>query len=367
MTNKKPDGIIYAEYTNNKHMINAQGIVQNNQTATDFIRIQKQYPEKTCILSKDEERALVEEYVEIVRSKDGNPILDITADTLKSKKIRKYLNMPPGVERDNMYYNIPVKLKFKKSEQEFREQLVLHNLQMVASIARSKCQYTRDFDNMYARGLYGLVYAANKFNPFIPVMTIDRNYVKPKRGRGRPRKDEVIPPVKKIPKIDPETGKIEYVKFNTYAQSWVFKYILEEFGEKSIEIDNNSVSIDQFIKPTGNKNSTQTLENFIDDSISPDYVKTPSVIEQLSAIDGEEIYGKIKEYIISTNELSSNEKNVLLGMFYNDEKQGDIAKRLSISSQAVATNRHSGLLKLKRHMENELKITSGNDVSPNIV
>ena len=63
------------------------------------------------------------------------------------------------------------------------------------------------------------------------------------------------------------------------------------------------------------------MENFIDDSISPDYVKTPSVIDQLSAIDGEEIYGKIKEYIISTNELSSNEKNVLLGMFYNDEKQ----------------------------------------------
>lgn len=367
MTNKKPNGIIYAEYTNNRHMINAQGIVQNNQTATDFIRIQKQYPEKTRILSKDEERALVEEYVEIVRNKDGIPILDITADTLKSRKIQKYLNMPPGIERDNMYYTIPVKLKFKKSEQEFREKLVLHNLQMVASIAKSKCQYTRDFDNMYARGLYGLVYAANKFNPFIPVLTLDKNYVKPKRGRGRPRKDEVAPPSKKIPKIDPETGKIEYVKFNTYAQSWVFKYILSEFGENSIRIDNNSVSINQFVKPTGNKSSTQTLENFIDDSISPDYTKTASVMEQLSAIDGEEIYGKVKDYIISTNELSSNEKNVLLGMFYNDEKQGDIAKRLSISSQAVAINRHNGLLKLKRHMENKLKITSGNDVSQNLI
>ncbi len=340
-------------------MINTQGIVQNNQTASDFIRIQKQYPEKTRILSKEEERSLVEEYVEIERNKNGDPILDITPETLKSRKIQKYINMQPGIERDNMYYTIPVKLKFKKSEKEFRDQLVLHNLQMVASIAKSKCQYTRDFDNMYAKGLYGLVYAANKFNPFIPIM-------KTKRGPGRPSKNNNSN-LRKVPVIDPATGKPEYVKFNTYAQSWVFKYIMEEFGDKSIKIDNNSVSLDQLVKPSGNKNSTQTLENFIDDSISPDYSKPTSIIDELSAIDSEEIYGKVKEYIITTNELSSNEKNVLIGMFFNNEKQSEIAKKLSLSSQAVAINRHNGLLKLKRHMENKLKITSGSDVSQNLI
>ena len=81
----------------------------------------------------------------------------------------------------------------RNNREEISRLLILHNTRLVFWVAKKYYSKTNDFDELLAKGFYGLVEAAGKFDI----------------NRG--------------------------TKFSTYATSWIKKEILKEFSTKEIK------------------------------------------------------------------------------------------------------------------------------------
>lgn len=313
-------------------MINTRGIIQNNKTASDFIRTQRKYNKVYKILNKREEREMIERYVRLVLDENGNLI-----------------------------YNEDFECKFEwiGDETELRLKLAMHNLQAVTQISTKHCQDTRDYDNMYAKGLYGLTRAANEFHPF-KIITKTIGYNIDENGKKVP--------IREI-KYD-EHGNYGFIKFNTFAQFWIFKYVMDEFYEKSVVIDNNSISLNEIVKGF-HENKSLTLENFVHDYISPDIAPAKTVAQEVSSNEMTDLYNSIHNYIKTSDELSTLEKNILEETFYGEydyvRNDGSMkTKRLSsvlkIPQQTILTEQTSALNKLNVYLKEEYGLESLSDI-----
>jgi DNA-directed RNA polymerase specialized sigma subunit len=322
-------------------MINTKGIIQNNKTASDFIRKQRKFNKVYKILSKEEERAMVERYARIKLDENGNPI---------------YRTEPsaPGLHDD-----FECEFEWIGDETELRLKLVMHNLQAVTRISSKHCQDTRDYDDMYAKGLYGLTRAANEFHPFkLITKTVGTKEVD---GKKVPVKEVVLD----------KDGKPDFIKFNTFAQFWIFKYVMDEFYAKSIPIDNNSVSLNELVKMHGDTAKNFTLENYIQDNLSPEVSPQKTVSDEVSSAEASSLYESIHNYIKTTNDISSLEKRILEETFYgNDEyikKDGTanikkLSTLLKIPQQSVIESQTSAFMKLKDYLYEEYGISSLSDI-----
>lgn len=313
-------------------MINTRGIIQNNKTASDFIRTQRKYNKVYKILNKKEEREMIERYVRLVLDENGKPI-----------------------------YNKDFECEFEwiGDETELRLKLAMHNLQAVTQISTKHCQDTRDYDNMYAKGLYGLTRAANEFHPF-KLITKTIGYNVSENGKKVPIREV---------KYD-EHGNYGFIKFNTFAQFWIFKYVMDEFYEKSVDIDNNSISLNEIVKGF-HENKSLTLENFVNDYISPDIAPIKTVSQEVSSNEMSDLYNSMHNYIKTSDELSILEKNILEETFYGEydyvRNDGSInVKRLSsvlkIPQQTILTEQISALNKLKGYLKEEYGLESLSDI-----
>lgn len=237
-------------------------------------------------------------------------------------------------------------------ERELRDRLALHNIQIVYSIAKRYCQHTRDFDDMIARGMYGLTYAANTFNLYRQAVVPDRTdplfFTDRKNCRKKPKFDKDGNPV--------------YVKFITYATHWVFKWIMDEFSGLGIQLDNNSFSMNAGAFTKTHDESDTTMENFLNDRIIPELEDTSEITDRLTNEDTQRIYGKIFEYVSTTNELTSFEKTVIEGTFYRNKRVKDIAEETSTDSHHVIRGKKSALDKIRKYMIEELKICEISDI-----
>ena len=285
-------------------MINSRGIVQNNSGTYKFQKLTYGMGSMCKPISREEERSLI--------------------DSMMSE----------GKER------------------ELRDRLALHDIRMVCSIVRKYCQHTRDFDDRIARGMFGLTYAANTFNLYQQAMVPDRNDPMYKIDRKR---------CKKKPKFD-RNGNPVYVKFITYATHWVFKRILEEFRGLVIQLDNNSISMNASAFTRLHEESGTTMENFLNDRISPEFEKTNEVSDGLTGEDTHRIYGKIFEYVSTTDELTAFEKTVIEGTFYRNKRVKDIAEEMSTDTHHVINGKKSALGKIRKYMVKELKIGNISDI-----
>jgi len=304
-------------------MINSKGIIQNNKCVGEFLKNLKNGKTQYKTLTKLEERNLIDKYMS------------------------------------------------ENREDELRQLLVLHNIRMVFSIAKKYCKDTRDFDNMLARGLYGLTYAANRFNLYEPIKIKVKVGARPVLSKEPPYKplvdeDSGFPIeeavyINKV-RIDPITCKPDYIKFCTYANRWVFKYIVDEFGKKSIKIDNNSISIDDKVKIKNSFDNNQTMENYVDDMISPDYIQPKSLIEKVSDDDVSSFYKKIGTYLKETNELTALEKQIVYDTYYNNKKVREIAEATSENPQSILIKKQEALKKLKRYLTEQFNIQVMSDI-----
>jgi DNA-directed RNA polymerase specialized sigma subunit len=304
-------------------MINTQGIIQNNSCITDFVKKLKNNKIQYKTLTKKEERDIIEKYIS-----EG--------------------------KKDEL-----IKL------------LIMHNIRMVFSIAKHYCKETRDFDNMVAKGLYGLVFAANNFDFFKPItikQKIGYEIVRNNKFPHNPIIDEETGLIKTKPvyneiiKIDPQTGKPEYVKFCTYANNWIFKYVMDEFNDRSINIDNNSISIDDKVKIKNSFDNNHTMENYVENMISPDYKYPSTSNELLEKNDLTSFYDTINEFINNTNELTSIEKKVMTDTFYNYKKTKDIAEDLGETAQKIIITKKKALKKIKKYLYKTYNIKNIKDL-----
>lgn len=304
-------------------MINSLGIIQNNTCITDFIRQLKSNKVQYKTLTKVEERAMIEKYVAEGR------------------------------------------------EDELRKLLAMHNIRMVFSIAKHYCKETRDFDNMVSKGLFGLVFAANTFNLFEPIkikIEIGTAVVRNKKYPYNPIIDPETGLEKTEPifferiKINPQTGKPEYVKFCTYANSWIFKWVMDEFNDRSIYIDKNSISIDDKVKIKNSFDNNQTMENYVDSMISPDYNAPKNASDKIINNDVVSFYDKIGDFVSNTNELTSMEKTVIKETFYNHRKTREIVDITGETAQKIIMAKKKALMKIKKHLSRKYNIKKSEDL-----
>lgn len=308
-------------------MVNQKGVIQNNSGISELLKELKADKNQYKVLSRKEERSLIDEYVSMGK------------------------------------------------EDELRILLARYNIRMVFHIAKKYCKATCDFDNMVAKGLYGLVYAANRFDLYKqvvkktiePVMILDKTdplygidnekcrYVQDvDKSTGKP-----IFKTTGTPLFD-ENGKPVYVRFCTHAYSWIFKYVLDEFDRKSAIIDNNSISLSNTVKIHSN-DTDQTMENYVGEMISPDYVTPKTTLDYISDNETSDMYRKIHEYVSNTNELTAIEKNVIIGTFYNGRKIKDIANEYHVNSQVLINKKLNALKKIRRHLSKAYNINSLTD------
>ena len=285
-------------------MINSRGIVQNNGGTYKFQELTYAMGSACKPISREDERTLI--------------------DTMMSE----------GRER------------------ELRDALALHNIQIVYSIAKRYCQHTRDFDDMIARGMFGLTYAANTFNLYQQAMVPDRTDPLFLTDRKRCRKS---------PKFDRD-GKPVYVKFITYATHWVFKWILDEFRGLGIKLDNSSFSMNASVFTKTHEDSSTQMENFLNDRVAPEFENTRDIADGLSNEDTRRIYGKIFKYVNTTNELTSFEKTVIEGTFYRNKRVKEIADETETDSHRVISGKRSALDKIRKYMVEELNIREISDI-----
>ena len=282
----------------------------------------------------------------------------------KSKTQYKTLNKKEERELINKYLT-------ENKEDELRKLLILHNIRLVFSIAKKYCKNTVDFDNMFSKGLYGLTIAANRFNFFELVKAKIQIGLKPVMEKTNPKKQKINeetgelvfkPIYEKRIWINPLTCKTEYIKFSTYANPWVFKYIVDEFEHKSILIDNNSISIDDDVRIKNSTDNNQTMENYIDSMVSPDYNKPKTVMETISDNETSVFYKNIGEYIKNTNELTAIEKQIIVDTFYNNKKVDDISRSMSLDKQNIMLSKKNAFEKIKTYLSNNFKISSFKDI-----
>lgn len=306
----------------------------------------------------------------------NNEAVGIFLENLKKDK-RQYKTLTKVEERDMIN-----KYLAENQEDELRKLLVMHNIRLVFSIAKKYCKDTRDFDNMMAKGLFGLTVAANRFNLFEPLtvkiqigtepVMVDNPAYKPDSPGDTPKMikkvdpetgDIVTKPVfEKRIWINPETCKPDYIKFSTYANPWVFKYIVDEFERKSIIIDNNSISIDDDVKIRNSTDNNQTMENYIDGMLSPDYSRPKTVMDVISNKEAQEFYKNLDEYVKNTNELTAIERQIVVDTFYNRKKVREISAETSMNPQSVLLCKKSALEKIKNHIQKKYDINSHYDL-----
>lgn len=300
--------------------------ISNNDSTTALIKYLKNSTDQYDVLDKAEERAMIDKY------------------------------MAEG------------------KEDELRERLIFHNIRSVFSTAAAYCKKTRDFDNMVAKGLYGLVYAANNFDLYRKIMVPDPKSpveIIPRTDEnGNPAFDEdgnaLYDEVKRmVPKLDKD-GNVQYVKFITYAKPWIFKMVVDEFQLKQFKIDKNSVPIEREIVPKDAKSSkgksSATVENFIDSMVSPEYVKPLSSDEIISAAECEMVYDSINDYINADSSLSAVERGIILDTFWNNLSVAEMSEKYSIKQSSVATFRRKAMDKIRGFLETRYNISRVGDL-----
>ena len=305
-------------------MINSRGIIQNNKTASDFIKDQKRYNDKYKIFSKDEEREFIEKHARLKLDEDGNIIMN---DKFECEY--EWIG-----DRTEVIHN-----------------LIMRNLQAVTKLTTKNCQYTRDYDDMYATARMGLITAADLFHPF-KIAT------------------DTLPSGKLVPKFD-NNGKPIFIKFITFAQWYIFKGSRLEFQSKQVKIDNNSTSINELVKIHNSTNKNVTFENFLSDMISPDVEQPISDFEIVSHNETTDIMGDLNDYINNSNELSSIERGIIHEAFYNNSKRDvkfttsyvkKLSKLFNVTQSIIVENQITAFNKVKMYLSDKHGITDFSDI-----
>lgn len=209
--------------------------------------------------------------------------------------------------------------QFKNNRDQLNRHLFLHNIPLVFNIAKKYKHKTSDFDGMVQSGFAGLGEAAKRFD------------------------------VKRR------------IKFVTYAYPWVRKYILADFYRKGIEIDNASISLNQFSAASKDDNGTE-LEEFVSSYLDPVCNSVPSANETLSAIDYNELCSDLFKTMDNDTSLSSTDKEVFKDLFYSNDSPRTIATNYGISVTDVNQIKKRILGKFRERLEGTYNITEFQDI-----
>lgn len=206
--------------------------------------------------------------------------------------------------------------KYEDDRETLNKLLILHNIRIVFSLAKHYMSKTNDFDGLIQDGFIGLAEAAKRFN-------LKMN-----------------------------------IKFITYARIWVLKYLRMHFKSKNIEVDLNSLSLDNACSTTKHSDNENEFKDFVNEYIDPSCDTRKSITDEISSNEQITICKNLISYMNSDSSLSSTDKHVFVDIFYNREKTRDIAEKYDITMEDVNQIRHKILGKFKNVLAADYNINS---------
>lgn len=213
-----------------------------------------------------------------------------------------------------------------------RELLVYHNIGWAFTYAAKYCKSTKDYDNLCGNAVYGLVKAAEKFD------------------------------------FDKKLENGESIKFITYAAWWVKKFVVAEFQGSEFEIEmNEAFSLDSIMykNRSCDKDSSHQITTDSVDDLDVDTTATrliPKRSDFVTKFELSELYDTIYTYVIQSNELSSQEKDIFIDQYYKTTKTRDTAKRLNTNIQYVINKKNRVLKKVRDFLKSKYNLNKLDDV-----
>lgn len=213
--------------------------------------------------------------------------------------------------------------KYRNDRDRLNFLLFMHNIRTVFSQAKAYITKTDDFDSLVQNGMLGLAEAVRRFD-------IDRD-----------------------------------IKFCTYANTWVHKYLSMPYYTAQFKLDMKTVSMNAPSQASDSDDAAadDTLENciqnFIDPSVSP-VIKT--VESEISANEQSEICGDLYAWMDSDTSLSATDRAVFREIFVDREKTRNIAEKYKLDMNAVSEIKHRILGKCRDMLERRYSITSYGDI-----
>lgn len=329
-------------------MINAKGIVQNNTSTDELLKYLKSSEKQYKNLSYKKERELIEKCTKLIVDSEGKPVVD-------------HID-----EEGHIFY----KYEVTGDMGELKRFLIMSHIRRVFHLSKKYAQYTRDFDDLIAKGMYGLVYATERFGYYSPVMkpVIENGKVVmvPKMKNGEiyynTKKEKVM-----IPKLYPVFSKDgitpKYIKFITYATNWILKFLRDEFNDKqTVVIDNNSISLNDSPRIKNSMDHNQTYENTIENMVHPSYhIKTFD--DELSSNEVGRVCEGIYDYVMSDeSNLSAIDKQIFVESFYNHKKTQDIADELDTNTATIINRKKRILKNVKGMLKDKMGIENMTDI-----
>lgn len=155
--------------------------------------------------------------------------------------------------------------KLKDKPDELQKALIMHNIALVFNMATKFMSASRSFDETVHYGLYGLCYAAKKFEP-------EKN-----------------------------------IKFSTYAYSWIYKYCWWTYwndtqNTKDVMLDAVSLNaaISEYASSSKSDSDNGDMGNYLENHLDPN--QTGAIVDADTAMENNamrNLYDDLRKYILT--------------------------------------------------------------------
>ena len=255
-------------------------IIRENANATKLMKYCKDHEHDICkILTKEEEQALIQEW------KDKDP-------------------------------------------EKLRQMLIMHNVALVFNMAAKYMMVVKSFDENVQNGLYGLTYAARKF---------DLNQTK--------------------------------TKFSTYAYFWIYKYVWYTYWKDTLDKDdplNNGVSLDSSVSEYASNSKSDDsdgggLGNYLENHLDPNTPSLDNGNEKSESLSVKSLFEDLRKYML-TDDFSDVDRLVFNQSFVDDSLSlRKISSDFDIPIREVKTS-YDRILSMMKTKLSEMNIHSMGDI-----
>lgn len=215
----------------------------------------------------------------------------------------------------------------KDDPEKLQEALIMHNVAMVFKLASQFMSATNSFDETVQNGMYGLCYAAKKFD-FTQTKT----------------------------------------KFSTYAHNWIYKYVWWTYWKDTQNTKDplaQAVSLDSSISDFASTSKSSesdngNLANYLENHIDPNDPKATSTDGNLSNLSAQNIYEDIQKYMLSSDFTDLDRLVFDRSFVGNSLTVRQISSTYDIPLKEVKSS-YAKIMALLKNMLKEKNITSVSD------
>lgn len=197
-----------------------------------------------------------------------NAIAPIFKDNFNASQLMQWCKRHEKDECKILSKEEEIKLieSLKDDPKKLQEALILHNVALAFNVAARFMQGSKSFDELVANALYGLCYAAKKYDP----------------------------------------NNEKKAKFSTYAYSWIYKYCWGTYwrdSEDEKDVMRTAISLDSGIQEMETDEDDGSLGNYLQNHMSTTFTSeaNKSIEDTMEHNAMRELFQEMKQYVLSSD------------------------------------------------------------------